>query len=189
MFRTHHHDSWNSSLRRFSVIAACAATVGIVLASLPGFGVAGAAIRPAAHPDTTSSKPTVYEQTAYNQNLAITAGNVHTTVATSPVLAEGNYLVNSVISFNNLTAGSQVLCGWTTTASSDELYYNYGDAENQDTNPSTGSCTVTGTATINNPNDQLILWATVYSGPAGPTAYGWSMNEWKVGKVEVSQLS
>jgi hypothetical protein len=123
------------SLRRFRVIAASAATVGIVLASLSGFVVAGAAIRPAARPDTTSSKPTVYEQTAYNENLAITAGNVHTTVATSPVLAEGNYLVNSEISFNNLTAGSQVLCGSTATASSDEPHYNYGDAETRTPTP------------------------------------------------------
>jgi hypothetical protein len=168
-----------------------AATAGILLAGLAGLaglGPAGAATSRPAAPDT-ASKPTVYEQAAYNQNVAIAADNSHTIVATSPVLAKGNYLVSSVISFNNLTAGSQVLCGWTTSASGDDLYGNYGDAENQDATANTGSCTVTGTATINNTSDQLMLWATVYSGPAGPVAYSWSMNETAVGKIVVSSLT
>jgi hypothetical protein len=169
-------------LRRFALIASGLAVAGILVGSLSGFGVAGAATRePAA-----VAKPRVYEQSAINQNVAIAAGNVHTTVASSPVLPEGNYLVNSVISFNNLTAGSQVLCGWTTSASTDALYGNYGDAENQDATASTGSCTVTGIAKINNTSDHLILWATVYSGPAGPTAYSWSMNETAIGTVTVN---
>jgi hypothetical protein len=174
--------------RRYAAAAGGLVAAAALIASLAGSGAASAVSRPTGGPDATT-RPTVYEQTAYNQSLAIATGNVHTTVATSPVLAEGNYLVNSVISFNNLTAGSQVLCGWTTTASGDDLYANYGNAENQDTNPTIGSCTVTGTATINNPSDQLILWATVYSGPAGPSASSWSMNEWRAGKVVVSHLS
>ncbi len=174
--------------RRYAAIAGGLAIAAALIASLSGFGTASAASRPTGGPDTVS-KPTVYEQAAYNQNVAIAASNVHTTVTSSPVLPEGNYLVNSVISFNNLTAGSQVLCGWTTSASTDALYGNYGDAENQDTTASTGSCTVTGTAKINNTSDHLILWATVYSGSAGPVAYSWSMNETAVGKVNVTSLS
>jgi hypothetical protein len=188
MFRTSHHDQRSTRLRRPAVAAGGLAAAAALIATLAGSGAANAASRPTGGPDTTG-KPTVHEQAAYNQNVTITAGNVHTTVATSPVLAEGNYLVNSVISFNNLTAGSQVLCGWTTTASSDALYGNYGAAENQDASPSIGSCTVTGTATINNTGDHLILWATVYSGPAGPAAFSWSMNETAVGKVTVSSLT
>jgi len=189
MFVTQHqHDSASGRLRRPAIVAGGLAAAGIVLAGLTGLSPAGAATStPAA-----TSKPTVHEQSAYNQDVAIAAGNVHTTVSTSPVLPEGNYLVNSVISFNNLTAGSQVLCGWTTTpglANADDLYGNYGDAENQDATANTGSCTVTGTATINNTSDHLILWATVYSGPAGPAAYSWSMNELNVGKVVVSPLT
>jgi hypothetical protein len=188
MFRTH-HDSAGSSPRRPAIMAGALAAVGILLAGLTSLAPAGAATsRPAASPDTTTG-PTVYEQTAYNQDLSIAADNVHTIVSSSPVLAEGTYEVNSVISFNNLTAGSQVLCGWTTSASGDELYYNYGDAENQDATASTGSCAVTGIAKINSPDDHLSLWATVYSGPAGPAAYSWSINETPVGKAVVSQLT
>jgi len=170
--------------RHYATVAGGLAVAGALIASLSGLGVAGAATRV-----LSTTGPKVYEQAAYNQNVAITAGNVHTTVATSPVLPEGHYLVNSVISFNNLTAGSQVLCGWTTSASTDALYGNYGDAENQDPAADTGSCTVTGVAEINNPNDHLILWATVYSGAAGPTAYSWSMNETAAGNVTVSSLT
>jgi hypothetical protein len=191
MFRTPHHDQRSTRLRRAAIAVGGLAAAAALIAGLAGSGAASAASRPTARPDTTS-KPTVYEQAAYNQSLAVTAGNVHTSVTSSPVLPEGNYLVNSVISFNNLTAGSQVLCGWTTTpglANADALYGNYGAAENQDTNPNIGSCTVTGTATIKNTGDHLILWATVYSGPAGPVAFSWSMNETAVGKVTVSSLT
>jgi hypothetical protein len=190
MFRTHlHHDSAGSRLRRPAIMAGGLAAAGLLITGLTALAPAGAAtIRPTARTDTTS-KPTVYEQSAINQNVAIATGNVHTTVTSSPVLPKGNYLVNSVISFNNLTAGSQVLCGWTTSTSSDALYGNYGDAENQDATASTGSCTVTGIATINNTSDHLILWATVYSGPAGPAAYSWSMNETAAGTVHVTSLN
>jgi hypothetical protein len=192
MFRSHPNpDRTSSRLRRPAIITGGLAAAGILLASLSALSPAGAATSRPASPDTTTG-PTVYEQAAYNQDVAIAAGNVHTTVSTSPVLPKGSYQVNSVISFNNLTAGSQVLCGWTTTPglpNGDALYGNYGDAENQDATASTGSCTVTGTATINNTSDHLMLWATVYSGPAGPAAYSWSMNETPVSKVVVSSLT
>jgi hypothetical protein len=176
---------FGKQLKRYATIAGGLAVTGALIGGLSGVGVAGAATQePAA-----AAKPTVYEQSAYNQSVAITANNEHTSVVSSPVLPEGNYLVNSVISFNNLTAGSQVLCGWTTSDSGDALYGNYGDAENQDASPTIGSCTVTGTATINNTGDQLILWATVYSGSAGPVAFSWSMNETAVGKVNVTSLT
>jgi hypothetical protein len=173
--------------RRYASIAGGLAVVGALLASLSGFGAANAATRGAAVSSTTG--PTVYEQGAYNQGVAIAAGNVHTFVTSSPVLPVGHYLVNSVISFNNLTAGSQVLCGWSTPTSTDHLVGNYGDAQNEDVTANTGSCTVTGIAEINSTNDHLMLWATVYSGPAGPSAYSWSMNETKVGRLVVRSLT
>jgi hypothetical protein len=150
---------------------------------------ASASTQPAAaHPDTTTG-PTVYEQAAYNQNIPIATGNTHTIVSSSPVLAEGTYQVNSVILVANLTAGSNVLCGWTTSASGDDLYGNYGDVENQDATATNGNCAVTGIAKINNPGDHLQLWVTVYSGPAGPNAGSWSINETPVAKAVVSSLT
>jgi hypothetical protein len=177
MFSTHHQRGGDSRLRHRGIVVGGLAGAGVLLAAVTGLGTANAA-----------TGPTVYEQSAINQNVAIAANNVHTSVVSSPVLAEGTYEVNSVISFNNLTAGSQVLCGWTTSADGDALYGNYGDAENQAASASIGSCTVTGIAEINNPNDKLILWATVYSGPAGPAAFSWSSNETPVANAIVSSL-
>lgn len=171
------------SPRRLGVMAGGLAVTGALLATLTGSGAAGAAV----HPATTG--PTVHEQAAYNQNVAIATNNNHTIVSSSPVLAQGTYEVNSVISFNNLTAGSQVLCGWTTSDPGDALYGNYGDVQNQDTTASAGNCAVTGIVKINNASDHLMLWATVYSGSAGPVAYSWSMNETPVGKAVVSSLT
>jgi hypothetical protein len=180
-------------LRRFRKIAGGLAVTGALIAGLTGFGVASASTGAGAvHPDAKIS--TVYEQAAYNQDVPITASGPgsYTFVNTSPVLPEGSYLVNSVISFNNLTTGSQVLCGWTTTPglpNGDDLYGNYGDVENEDPTAGNGSCTVTGTATINNTKDHLMLWADVYSGSAGPVANSWSMNETPVTNVVVSSLT
>ena len=165
-------------------LAAVIGAVSVTLA-LGGASLASATARPAPQPAVTTL-PAVYEQSAINQNVAIAAGNVHTTVATSPVLPKGNYLVNLVISFNNLTAGSQVLCGDGTTASTDNVSGNYGDVENQASTATTGSCSVTGTVQLNNTGDHIIAWATVYAGPAGPSAYSWSVNEEHVGKLVVS---
>jgi hypothetical protein len=172
-----------ASPRRLGVIAGGIAVTGALLATLTGFGAANAATRAAV---SSTQGPTVHEQAAYNQNVAVATNNVHTIVSSSPVLAEGAYEVNSVISFNNLPAGSQVLCGWTTSDPGDGLYANYGDVQNQDTTASAGNCAVTGIAKINNLGDHLMLWATVYSGPAGPVAYSWSMNETPVGKAVIS---
>jgi hypothetical protein len=177
MFGTHHLRGRGSRPRQLAIAGGGLAVAAVLLASLTGFGAADAAT------------PGVYEQAAYNQSVSIAADNVHTAVSSSPVLPEGTYEVNSVISFNNLTAGSQVLCGWTTSDSGDALYGNYGDAENEAASASTGSCTVTGVAEINNADDQLILWATVYSGSAGPVAYSWSMNETPVSSAVVSSLT
>lgn len=173
-------------LRRAGKATGGLAAAGALIVSLTGLGVANAATGGPAPQSAVTTLPTVYEQSAINQNVAIAAGNVHTTVATSPVLPIGNYLVNLVISFNNLTAGSQVLCGDGTTASTDSVAGNYGDVENQDSTATTGSCSVTGTVQINNTGDHIIAWATVYAGPAGPSAYSWSINQEHVGKLVVS---
>jgi hypothetical protein len=177
MFRTHHLPGLGSRPKRLAIVGGGLAVAGVLLASLAGSGAANAAT------------PGVYEQAAYNQAVTIAANNVHTIVSSSPVLPEGSYEVHSVISFNNLTAGSQVLCGWTTTDSGDALYGNYGAAENQASSASIGSCTVTGVAEINNPNDQISLWATVYSGPSGPVAFSWSSNQTPVTSPVVSSLT
>jgi hypothetical protein len=119
-----------------------------------GLGAASAPTRAAAVPPDTTTGPTVYEQAAYKQSIPIGTGSTETIVSSSPVLAEGTYQVNSVIMVANLTAGSNVLCGWTTSASGDDLYGNYGDVENQDATATNGNCAVTGTAKINNPGDR-----------------------------------
>jgi hypothetical protein len=172
------HPKKNTTIVTRILALAAASLAAVLLATLTGFGAANAA-----------TGPTVYEQAAYNQSVSIAADNTHTTVSSSPVLPEGTYQVNTVISFNDLTAGSQVVCGWTTSDNGDDLYGNYGDAENQAASASTGSCTVTGTAEINNTGDHLILWATVYSGPAGPVADSWSANETPVANAVVSSLT
>jgi hypothetical protein len=154
-----------------------------IAVALGGAGMAGAtthAAGPAATP-AIASLPGTHVQQAINQNVAIGTGNTHTTLATSPVLPLGNYLVDLTISFNNLTPGAQVLCGTTTTASTDVDAGNYGDVQNEGATATTGSCSVISAVTINNANDHVQAWATVYQGPGGPSAYSWSMSELHVG--------
>jgi hypothetical protein len=166
-------------LRHFAKIASWLAVTGVLLGSLAGFGAAGAAT---AGP-TVTTRPTVHEQQALNQNIPIATGNVHTTAITSPVLAEGNYLVNMAMGVYNLPAGAVVLCGVTTSTNGDVATGNYGQLENEGTTSSSGNCVVTGTIKINNPNDQIIAWVTVYTGPGGPEIGDTSMNELPVGTV------
>jgi hypothetical protein len=165
------------------ITAAGAATAAVM--AVTGIGVASAATGgPAAI--SATGRPTVHEQQAINQNVAIATGNVHTTLTTSPVLAPGNYLVDLTISFNNLTPGAQVLCGTSTTASTDVDAGNYGDVQNEGTVAATGSCSVISAVTINNANDHIVAWATVYQGPGGPAAYSWSMSELPVGTLVIT---
>jgi hypothetical protein len=169
--------------RRLGVIAGGIAVTGALLATLTGFAGASAATRTAA---SATQGATVREQQALSQNVSVATNNVHTILSSSPVLPEGNYQVNSAVSFTNLPAGSVVLCGWTTSDPGDGLYANYGDVENQGATAGDGNCAVTGIAKINNLNDHLMLWATVFSGPAGPAATSWSMNETRIGKAVIS---
>lgn len=169
--------------RRLGVIAGGLAATGALVATLTGLGAASAATRVAV---SSTQGPTVHEQVAISQNVSIAAGNVHTILSSSPVLPTGTYEVNSAVSFSNLPAGSQVLCGWTTSDPGDALNYNFGDVQNQDATTSSGNCAVTGIAKINNTGDKLMLWATVFTGPAGPVANAWSINETPVGKAVVS---
>jgi hypothetical protein len=161
---------------------------GVALAAstavaLGGAGLAGATTRPA---PATASLPTTHVQQAINQNVAIATGNTHTTLATSPVLPPGNYLVDLTISFNNLTPGAQVLCGTNTTASTDVDAGNYGDVQNEGATATTGSCSVISAVTIKNTNDRVQAWATVFQGPGGPAAYSWSMSELRVGTLVIN---
>jgi hypothetical protein len=156
--------------------------------ALGGAGLAGATTRaagPAATP-AIASLPGTHVQQAINQNAVIATGNTHTTLATSPVLPVGNYLVDLTISFNNLTPGAQVLCGTNTTASTDVDAGNYGDVQNEGGTATTGSCSVISAVTINNANDHVQAWATVYQGPGGPSAYSWSMSELRVGSLVIN---
>jgi hypothetical protein len=172
-----------STSRRLGVMAGGIAVTGTLLATLTGFGGASAATRTTV---SATQGATVREQQALSQNISIATNNVHTILSSSPVLPEGNYQVNSAVSFTNLPAGSIVLCGWTTSDPGDGLYANYGDVENQNVTASDGNCAVTGVAKINNLNDHLMLWATVYSGPAGPAATSWSINETRIGTAVIS---
>ena len=162
--------------------AALAASAAIALG---GAGAASAGTRPAAAPAATGL-PGAHVQAAINQNVAIAAGNVHTILASSPVLAPGNYLVDLTISFNNLVPGAQVLCGTGTTAGTDTDTGNYGDVENQASTATTGSCSVISAITIRNASDQVQAWATVFQGPGGPAAYSWTMSELHVGNLTVN---
>lgn len=173
-------------LRKFTpkiALVTVTALAAATAASLGGTGMAGAIARPAV---TAGSLPGAYVQAAINQNVAIGTGNTHTILATSPVLPMGKYLVDLTISFNNLTPGAQVLCGTNTTASTDVDTGNYGDVENEASTATTGSCSMISAVTINNANDQVQAWATVFQGPGGPAAYSWSMSELHVGRLVVN---
>jgi hypothetical protein len=183
----HHIGSFATRPRRLGILAGGLVATAALLAGLSGFGAANAATRTHAIPNTTG--PTVYEQSAINQSISVKDFNEHTILVTSPVLSEGTYQVNSEVSFNNLTAGSKVLCGWNTTESGDAGYSGYGQVENEAATPTIGSCTNTGTVKINNLADKLQLWVTVFTGPLGPSADSWSMNETPVGKAVVSSQS
>jgi hypothetical protein len=150
---------------------------GLSLSALTGMGVA----------EATTTGPNVHEQQNLNQNVAIATGNVHTIVVTSPVLKPGDYLVNLMMDIGNNQPGSDFLCGDATTTSLDAVYGNYGILDNEGTTaPAAGTCEVTSTVTITQANDHVIGWATVYSGPGGAVAGGWSMNETNIGNLTVT---
>ena len=166
--------------RRGRPILARMAMTGVAVAALSavtGFGVA----------EASTAGPTVHEQQLLNQSVAIAANNVHTTLVTSPVLRPGNYLVNLIIDVGGNQPGATVLCGDGTTTSFDSVYGNYGVLDNEGTTAAVGgTCEVTSTVTITQANDHVIAWATVYSGPGGATAGGWSMNETSIGNLTVT---
>ncbi len=162
-----------------AVVLAAAAMAALGATTIPATASAG--------PDgVLSGGPTLHEQQDLSQNVTIATNNVHTTLVTSPVLAQHNYLVNLAIGINNIPPGAVALCGETTTTNTDAVYSNYGQVENEGTTASSGNCAVTGVVTINNPNDHIIAWATVYSGPGGATAGNWSMNELPVGSTVIT---
>ena len=166
--------------RATAVVLTAAAIAALGVATIPAMTASAA---PAA---TVLSGPTIHEQWHLNQNIAIATGNVQTTAISSPVLAARNYLVNLAIGVFNITPGSQVLCGLTTSTSGDVINVNYGQIENEGTTASSGNCAVTGTVKLNNPNDHIIAWATVYTGPGGATIGDTSMNEQPAGTVVIT---
>ena len=163
-----------------AAMLAAVATAALGLATIPALTASAA---PAA---AVLSGPTVHEQQDLSQSVSLATNNVHTTLVTSPVLAQHNYLVNLAVGINSIPPGAVVLCGLTTSTSTDAVYSNYGQVENEGTSASSGNCAVTGTVTINNASDHIIAWATVYSGPGGATAGNWSMNEQPVGTVVIT---
>ncbi len=162
-----------------ALVLTAAAIAALGLAAIPAFANAA----PAA---TLLSGPTIHEQQQLNQNIAVATGNVHTAAISSPVLAARSYLVNAAIGVYNITPGSVVLCGLTTSTNGDIVTVNYGQIENEGTTASSGNCAVTGTVTLNNPNDKISAWVTVYTGPAGATIGDTSMNEQPVGTVDIT---
>jgi hypothetical protein len=164
-----------------AAILATAAIAALGLATTPAFAASAA---PATA--TLSGGPTVHEQQALNRNIAIAAGNVHTTVTTSPVLAAHNYLVNMVLDIGNIPLGAVVLCGFGPSGSGDVGWSNYGYIENDGSGPSDGNCAATGTITLTTTNDHIFAWATVYRGPAGASVGDFSMNELPVSSVVVT---
>lgn len=174
---THHKPPrWRAK----AAVLTAAITAALGLATIPAFAASAA-------PETTVlSGPTIHEQQQLNQNIAIATGNVHTTAISSPVLAAHNYLVNLAIDVDGIPPGALVLCGLTTSTNGDIVTSNYGHVENEGTAASGGNCAVTGTVTLNNPNDHIIAWATVYTGPGGATIGDTSMNEQPVGTVVIT---
>jgi hypothetical protein len=165
--------------RAKAAVLTAAAITALGVATIP-------AMTASATPATVLSGPTIHEQWHLNQSIAIATSNVHTTAISSPVLATRNYLVNLAIGIYNITPGSQVLCGLTTSTSGDVINVNYGQIENEGTTASSGNCAVTGTVKLNNPSDHIIAWATVYTGPGGATIGDTSMNEQPAGTVIVT---
>ena len=161
--------------------AAAAAIAALGLATIPALTA-----RASSAAAVTSGGPIVHEQQALNQNITIATSNVHTTTITSPVLATRNYLVNLAIGVYNIPVGAVVLCGVSTSTNTDVSTGNYGQIENEGSTASSGNCAVTGTVTLNNPNDHIIAWATVYSGPGGATIGDTSMDEQPVGTVDIT---
>ena len=173
---TSHPHTWR---RPAAAIAAAATAATLALATAPAPAASAA---PAA---ALLTGPTVHEQQALNQNIAIATGGAKTTATTSPVLAAHSYLVNAAIGVNNLAPGTTVLCGLATTTG-DVVTGNYGVTTNVGIAPLNGLCTTTGTITLNNPSDHITAWASVVTGPGGATISEWSMNELPVGTVVIT---
>jgi hypothetical protein len=173
--------SHTPSRRRASaaVLIAAAATAALGLAAVPAFASAAPAT-------AVLTGPTIHEQQALNQNIAIATNGAKTTAISSPVLAAHSYLVNLAIGVDNIAPGSVVLCGLTTSTTGDVVTGNYGQIENESSTASSGNCAVTGTVTLNNPSDHILAWASVYTGPGGATIGDTSMNEQPVGTVVIT---
>ena len=180
MTSNQHTSHRSARWRTKAAVLAAAAIAALGAAAIPA---AAASAAPAA---AVLSGPTIHEQQALNQNIAVATGNVHTTAISSPVLAVHSYLVNLAMGVSGITPGSVVLCGLTTSTSSDVVTGNYGQIENEGATASSGNCAVTGTVTLNNPSDHIIAWATVYTGPGGATIGDTSMNEQPVGTVVIT---
>jgi hypothetical protein len=173
---SHHPARW-----RATATALALATTALALATLPALAASAA---PAA---ALSGGPTVHEQQALSQAIPIAAGNVHTTITTTPGLAAHNYLVNLAIGVGNIAPGAKVLCGFGPTGPGDTGTSNYGEVDNFGTTAATGgNCVATGTVTLTTSNDHIFAWATVYSGPGGATVGDYSMNEQPVGTVVIT---
>lgn len=166
---------------RATAAAAAATIAALGLVTIPALTATAA---PAAA--VTSTGPTVHEQQALNQGITVATGNVHTITISSPVLAARSFLVNLAIGVSNITPGSLVLCGLTTSASGDVITVNYGQIENEGSTASSGNCAVTGTVKLNSPSDHIMAWVTIYSGPGGATVGDTSMNELPAGTVDIT---
>lgn len=163
-----------------------AAILVAAVASALGLATAPALAASAAPAAAVLTGPTVHEQQALNQNIAIAANNVHSIVVNSPGLPAYNYLVNMVLDVSGIPPGAVVLCGFGPSGTGDSGWSSYGHIENDGSGPSDGNCVATGTITLTGASDHIFAWATVYSGPAGAFVSDFSMNELSVGTVDVS---
>jgi hypothetical protein len=171
---------------RLAVVVAALIPTAIAVTTLalsgPGTSASASPLAPLA------AKPTVYEQAAVSQDVAL-SDSAATVVAKSPVIPKGNYLITMVIQLSNIPPGGTVLCGVMTTTSVDFLTGTYGNVSNEGSAAGTDNCVVTGTAKIKAANDHFEGWAGPGSDLSGTTVLGWSMNELPVGKLVLTTPS
>lgn len=83
-----------------------------------------------------------------------------------------------------------MLCGLgiSPNVACDALAHNYGQVDNAGSTATGGNCVTTGAVTLNAATgNQVLAWATVYSGPGGAIVGDLSMNELRVGTLTITR--
>jgi hypothetical protein len=196
------HQSKQRSMRSWKRMVAVAAGAAALMATTGGVSIASAASTPhsatrsavsvaAGAVSNTTLGPTTYQQYSLSGVDWVTvnsaAGTV--TIAQSPVLPKGEYVVNVDIQAEAENSSNFLACIMGTTGASDTVRFADGslgtNTGTEDVGSSNGQVTFNGTAQIKSANDKVVVTCTD-GDSIGAQVAGWSITEQPVAKVVVN---